>query len=413
MPRRTKPSTADTRASIAASLREWGVQSSKGGIHSAFSNKITSLAIKCIESARYDSDDIDLEDMIKIPKDRDEAIVMVFVTDLLEYRDDEMCELRADEINDALEEILTKRDDTSRIVGRAPYYLLQEKPYIQTRKRPSFLPFRDSDLDPFKRFSLSNEGLSNAQVAYDDCSDEGWLNGYAFEAIVSSHAVHNEACYRCRRRNSLVWCGGADYSWKDLFCRSCKSCFEIKSKADKETIDRIFRFDKLQGGSFKRWCAESHEDRVEGSDFIVLVSRKPSYIKRNEWAWSVEIAEVGSVRPTVTAFSIATRCKDNQGFIRTVLTLKHRRQWFKIPVGDTKPHLENLFRESFEKVFPGEWERVAPNCDLPAEASVKVEAEPRVTKSTTTTNVPPVTVDQIKSELEDLAVDDWEDYNSD
>jgi hypothetical protein len=56
-------------------------------------------------------------------------------------------------------------------------------------------------------------------------------------------------------------------------------------------------FDKLDGGSFARWCAEAFDDRVEGSDFIVLVSRAPSYIKRHEWAWPVDIAEVKSVMP--------------------------------------------------------------------------------------------------------------------
>jgi len=141
----------------------------------------------------------------------------------------------------------------------------------------------------------------------------------------------------------LVYCGGSDYSWKDLCCRSCKSCFAIKSKADKSTIDRIFRFDKLDGGSSNRWCADSFEDRVEGSDFVVLVSRMPSYVRRNEWAWSVEIAEIGSVQPNVSAYSIASKCEDNRGHLQTLVTLKHRNKWFNISM-DKQPDLKTIFQ---------------------------------------------------------------------
>ena len=123
-------------------------------------------------------------------------------------------------------------------------------------------------------------------------------------------------------------------------------------------LTAYFGYDKLHGGSFRRWCSEGFEDRKEGSDFIVLVSRKPSYVRRNEWAWSVEIAEVNTALPTVSSYSIASKCQDNSGYLRTVLTLKNRNTWFNVPMQEM-PDLKTLFRQSFDEAFPGEWNQVA------------------------------------------------------
>lgn len=405
MPRRKKPSAADTRAAINGSLREWGVQPTKHGIHSTFSTRITSIALSSAQSNRDDAEKIDLDDYYKIPKDRDTAVGLIFVFDLLEYAEEEGFDIRSEEVADALGERLTERDDASRIIGFAPFY--QDRYSLRVKRKPAFERFRETDLDPFQRFSIVREALSNAQLAYNDCSDESWMNGYAFEAIVASHAVHNEACYQCRRRNSLIWCGGSDQSWRDLFCRSCQSCFEIKSKADKAAIDRIMRYDKLQGGSFHRWCSESFKDRVEGSDFVVFVSRKPSYIKRGEWAWDVDIAEIGSVMPRLSEFSLANQCQDKRGYLKTIVTMKNRSKWFRIPVG-AQPDLKSIFRESFMEVFPDEWDRVSKEAH--GEATANVE-EPKVEVSSVP--APSNTIDELKSSLEGLQVDDWEDYDSD
>jgi hypothetical protein len=36
----------------------------------------------------------------------------------------------------------------------------------------------------------------------------------------------------CLKLTALVW--RSDTSWRDLYCEVCQSCFEIKSKTDKQ-----------------------------------------------------------------------------------------------------------------------------------------------------------------------------------
>lgn len=413
MPPRNKPSKEDARTAIAGSLKEWGVNPARPGVHATFSKKITSIAEAIIEPTREIDllSEIEIGNQVKLPKDRDGAIKMVYLIDLLEYKDDEIYELRLEEVEDALEGVLTARDKANGIVGIPPYYTYayqaEGRRCLLVKRKQAFLRFKDYDLDPFERFSLTRDNLSKAELAFSCCFDEGWMNGYAFEAIVSSHAIHNEACYLCRRRNSLVWFGGSEYSWRDLYCRSCHSCFEIKSKSNKDTIERIFRYE-LHGGSFARWCSEGFKDRKEGSDFIVLVSRKPSYVRRNEWAWSVEIGEVNSALPTVSLNSIASKCQDNHGYLRTVLTLKNRTTWFNIPMQEM-PDLKSLFRQSFDEVFPGEWDQVANEINGVAASE---EGTSSMVDVPSLSLPPPPSIDEIRSALEDLAVDDWEDYDS-
>lgn len=86
MPRRKKASVLETKTAIYYSLREWGAQPSNNGQHAKFSHKITSHAIANLRTQYIP---VDLNDIPKIPKDRDEAIKMLFVLDLQEYQDDE------------------------------------------------------------------------------------------------------------------------------------------------------------------------------------------------------------------------------------------------------------------------------------------------------------------------------------
>ena len=393
----------ETKNAIFCSLREWGAQPSNNEQHAKFSRKITSQAIANLRTQYIP---VDLNDIPKIPKDRDEAIKMLFVLDLQEYQDDEGFKLRSIFEEDALENILTKADNHQSIIFIAPYFQVQNSNCgLKFLKKRAFLRFRESDLEPFQRFSESREGLSKAQLAYKNGSDEGWMNGYAFEAIVASHAVHFESCFQCKLRNTIHWCGGTTSSWRDLYCRSCQSCFEIKSKKDKETIDRICQNGKLQGGSFLRWCEEDFSDREEGSDFIVFVSRMPSFVKSN-WVWVVEVAEIEGVSPQVTQRSFARACKD---FIplQTVVALKNRRPWFQIPMG-TQPNLQEIFFRSYEEVFPGQSNEVvstAPKETLPQ----KVEEPDEIEVAPLLTNP----IDELRSSLAAITVDDWEDHISD
>lgn len=423
MTKRKKTSDCEIRLSINRSLREWGAQPATDRNHSKFSRKLISQAIDLSQMAW--NDPIDLNDLPKIPKDRDKAIQMLFVMELQEYQDEEFFKKRSMVEEDALENLLTEADNYNSIIFVAPFFQVSnysstteyEKKTAFARfqvsecqsktkflKKKAFARFRVSDLDPFRRFSeRKEEGLSKAQLAFDICSTEGRMNGYAFEAIVASHAVHSESCFRCKKRNSIHWSGGSATSWRDIYCQSCKSCFEIKSKKDKESIDQIYQYKRLCGGSFYKWCKENFFDRDEGSDFIVLVSRKPSFLKNN-WFWIVEVAEIERVEPRVTQSSFIS-AHEEYITIKTEVAIKNPRPWFQIPIG-TKPNLQEIFHQSFEEVFPGLWNEVA-NIDK----TILEEAQPQneeVTKIDLTSEI-----DELRSSLADMTVENWEDFNLD
>jgi hypothetical protein len=409
--------------SINRSLHEWGAQPATNRYHSEFSRKLISQAID--DSQMVCNDPIVLNDLPKIPKDRDKAIQMLFVLELQEYHDEELFEELSMVEEDALENLLTEADNYNSIIFVAPFFQVSNynskteyekktafarfqvsecKSKTEYQKKAAFARFRVSDLDPFRRFSEGREeGLSKAQVAFENCSIEGWINGYAFEAIVASHAVHSESCFRCKRRNSIYWSGGSGTSWRDIYCQSCKSCFEIKSKKDKESIDRIYQYKRLYGGSFKGWCKENFFDRDEGSDFIVLVSRKPSFFK-DKWFWIVEVAEIERIEPRATQSSFISAHEERIP-IKTEVSIKNPHPWFQIPIG-TKPNLQEIFQQSFEEVFPGLWNEVAK-----IDKTVLEEALPQneeVTKIDFKDNI-----DELRTSLAAMTVENWEDFNLD
>jgi hypothetical protein len=248
MPSRKKPTFFETKEAVNRSLLEWGVQPTRNGVHSNFSRTISHQAIGhsvkkngpvLIDDARAD-----------LPRDLEKAIQMVFVADLNTFLDADKFKQRSREAEDNLKHNISSIDDDYKILQLPPYYVPNYQ--VTAIVKPSFARFAAVQLDPFHRFKLKVSNVSPAKLAYEHCSQKGWLNGYSFEAIVASHAIHNEVCFRCKKLNSLRWCGGSNTSWRDLYCVSCQSCFEIKSKDDKKAIDRIFKFDTLRGGSFRR-----------------------------------------------------------------------------------------------------------------------------------------------------------------
>lgn len=120
----------------------------------------------------------------------------------------------------------------------------------------------------------------------------------------------------------------------------------------------------------------------------------------------VEVAEIEGVSPQVTQRSFTRACKD---FIplQTVVALKNRHPWFQIPMG-TQPNLQEIFCRSYEEVFPGQSNEVVsttPKETLPqnVEEPDKIEVAPLLTNP----------VDELRSSLAAITVDDWEDHSSD
>jgi hypothetical protein len=164
------PSVEETKTAIDGSLREWGINPKEGSPHLNFSNKIRSVAVDT--AVQPSIGEIDFE-QDKIPKDQDCAIKFVYLAGLQEFRDDEIYKLRLEEIEDALEQVLTTRDEANRIVGLPPYYQVESTRYCAVKRKPAFSRFRASDLDPFHRFSASRQNLSKSELAFKECSAEG------------------------------------------------------------------------------------------------------------------------------------------------------------------------------------------------------------------------------------------------
>jgi hypothetical protein len=88
--------------------------------------------------------------------------------------------------------------------------------------------------------------------------------------------------------------------------------------------------------------------------------------------------------------------------------LKNRTTWFNIPMQEM-PDLKLLFRQSFDEVFPGEWDQVANEINGVAASE---EGTSSMVDVPSLSLPPPPSIDEIRSALKDLAVDDWEDYAS-
>lgn len=256
MPSRKNISERDAKASITRSLREFGLDVSQtGGPHATFYNKILTLVLDLTRLKGSASTELVGE---PLPDDRIKAIEHVFMANLEDFvRASDECTIRY--VSDSLKQHLRQcdEDDRDRILYTAPYYFRNDGTERKTKRQ--FWRFDASILDPIQRFSISeNEAatVSRASSAFEDFMDEGCMEGHAFEALVVSWAGHHVSCYCCKVEKSLQWSGGSETSWRDMFCHRCQSCYEIKSKANKEAIDKIVGYDGLYGGSYARWCQE-------------------------------------------------------------------------------------------------------------------------------------------------------------
>lgn len=234
-------------------------------------------------------------------------------------------------------------------------------------------------LDPLLRFTASSSYFPDdpARHAYLlTVGEENWLQGTACEAVVALEAIWKRPCYDCHARDSMEWCGGGNASFRDLYCRKCGSCYEIKSKKSQAQIDKIFKYGgTLRGGSFKKWCGDTDKNR-SGSDYVVIVSRCRSTYQ-NKSGWTVEIAEIRVVTPKLDASSFeaylscrkAARDPDRSPesrkrqmdkpivFKSTIHTIPStRRLWFHATAPESGLlDLNKIAEEAFEEVFPGRW----------------------------------------------------------
>jgi len=214
-----------------------------------------------------------------------------------------------------------------------------------------------SELDPFNRFSF--EKVTKRQffaakwrrVQQEDDS----LVGHVFEAIVVSHAIHNEGCYQCKRRNCLRWNGGTHSPWTDMECIACDSTYEIKSKYNMEAIEKD-QERTIVGGSYRDFYALRAQRRCPGwKQYLVEVSRMPSYCKMPKLGpglhkcWIVQIAEIDRVLPTLRANCFADG--PNMILKSHIITKATAAHWFRVP-HVTVDHMA-IYEKVLEDHFPG------------------------------------------------------------
>ena len=90
--------------------------------------------------------------------------------------------------------------------------------------RPFYRTYTNQELDPLRRFHFKEIKQTNEYIFKRWFVDQN-INakmGVFFEACFACNAIKKEACFNCKCRNSLRWCGASGSSWKDLVCTVCE-----------------------------------------------------------------------------------------------------------------------------------------------------------------------------------------------
>ena len=188
--------------SIHKSLTEWGVHPySFDEKHKKFRYQIKNDTIKYFQESQQVTDvcDIVREDL---PEEIEYAIRKVLTHEIKGKID------RFTLIEDRLS--VTNRNGVL-LTSLPPYYANSK--YSNGRmnsstpcKRPDYAKCSAEELDPFNRFVVTE--YAKTEYFFRMWFDApNLVDGNAFEAIVSCHAMHKEACYNCKSRKTIQWIG--------------------------------------------------------------------------------------------------------------------------------------------------------------------------------------------------------------
>eukprot|EP00804_Cyclotella_cryptica_P010561 CCRYP_019863-RA/>CCRYP_019863-RA protein AED:0.10 eAED:0.13 QI:0/1/0/1/1/1/2/0/352 len=195
--------------------------------------------------------------------------------------------------------------------------------------------YSSDELDPLERFTFhilsKEEFLFQEWFLVDDENDASHL-GLFYETRLACHALQHETCYNCKFKNALRWNGGASSSWQDLVCISCKSTYEVKTKADMERVENAFKWNNIPGGSFSKWCELYNEKRQpDQKRFLVVLPRSPTLNRQLNKVHPVQIAEIAAVLPSLYPGSFNQR-KEIIQFKSTIsVKINTKAKWFDLP----------------------------------------------------------------------------------
>ena len=289
--------------------------------------------------------------------------------------DDSVPQVLSVDKRDAIKHVLHNEIDNP----KETYYVVDDKVSEIRKQHLAFPPFwvnREMDgslktpvlkqqfknvqhlLNPFDRFTCTTRSKQEYfERHFFDKDQEQALAGHVYEAMVASHAIHDESvrCKSCGCSSSLRWMGGYAAPWKDLVCTSCKSTYEIKSKQSNIKIKREIERNSIGGGSFSVFYDLKREvqDHTEAKHYLVLVGRDSEYeMKKGSLKkyWHVHAGEIHRVLPIIGKKSFARPTGDIK--LKSSIQVKKetfQMDWFRIPYikFDQKEIAEEVFRAYF------------------------------------------------------------------
>jgi hypothetical protein len=379
-------SETDVRKEIIKDLKEWGVDQTHNDEHKAFWHRAVTQAVK---GTKQDfSSAVSVEQLFskatELSKEPKVAVLQVLHNELEDSEDFTFLDA-----TDSLE------------FDFKPYYHSFDKRTRSNvlRKRFELKKYKSNDLDPFRRF----EGI---EYSAEDWFRMIWqttsLEGYVFEALVASHMICHMQCKSCKFRNQLFWNGGIDASgsWADVVCRRCRASYEIKSVASDDAVEKKIKFNSFRGGSFRQYYKNPAHFQTR---YLVIVSRKETYIKKLNLVHRVSIAKIRRVEPRLCAESFLDT---GSSFMRMISNIKIEtgsieKAWCYVqPI---KGHAA-IAQEVFDDYFgDGAWSRTST---IRENENTEDENEVELGLQNPTENDEEEGVEQLRENLKALQVDD-------
>jgi len=228
-----------------------------------------------------------------------------------------------EDIEDAFKTMLDVEVNTKRVVFSKLIDKLEQKskmegdnlfgqPYYYRRGNRRFLkegfkkPIYAEFLNPLNRFRIVKQ--TKRQNLLESFADDSCLNGYVFEIVLAHHFQHKKiACFSCNNK-TLLWNGGSDHPWMDVVCTSCNSTYEIKSKKDYETAEKLLRDNKIEGGCFRSFfnLRRKYENSQSTNHYLIVVGREAIKDNQNNDSFHYcTISPIHDVRPLVNPKTFA------------------------------------------------------------------------------------------------------------
>ena len=389
-------------------LYEWGVNG-ESKQHVKFRRMIYEIGRSMVHDRRTTIDYTKLK-FASFPKDPTEAIEWVLRKDINSERDVETLYIATDSLN--VYEIMP-RPYLRRFARRKASHVSSQ--VIGYSRRKGYESFRPEQLDPFKRLKYLRIKESDFWFRRWYLSTADQDAGKIFEARLACRAIHHEACFQCKYRNTLRWYGGSEASWQDLVCTECKTMYEIKTKASMDDMEQCFSRNMLRGGSFKRYC-ELRTARDRGKMFIAILPRDFIVNRAGEKIHPVFLVEIDTVLPYMGYSTFRPNRSFTDMDFSSVVSMKlySKKKWFDLPKYEPVlygPIMDRLYMERFSEKEFHLWEKkyFENSEDEHFEESKSARETGTIDDQNKATPI-----SDLKSDLEDLKVgdvdtDDWDD----